>query len=239
MRKSIRCGFHKFYYENEILDIRTLPPITKEDAKATLFAMQDLLKAKGIDIYLTYGTLLGAVREKDFIKGDLDVDCYITDRKAVFKCLPYLEAHGMKLIRAGSAVFSFRYEGRQGCYIDLYIRRTPFNIWALYCYQHSLSMCPRKFLQDGEIEFLGRRFKCPKNPEKTLEHWYGKNWRTPISKDNLTNWYTVTSHHYYLIIKNFFFDGVKHFIQNLIGWYHWRYLVKKEYRYEGNFKKKK
>jgi len=222
--KSIRYRFRKFNYEEEHLDIHTLPPITKEDARDTLFAMQDLLKAKGIDIYLTYGTLLGAVREKDFIKGDLDVDCYITDRGALFDNLQYLSDNGMKLIRAEDVVFSFRYEQREGCYIDLYVRRIPFNIWGIYCYQHSASMCPRKFLQDGEIEFLGRTFKCPKDPERTLEHWYGKSWNVPVSKDNMKNWYTVPSHHYYLIVKK----GIKKFIKILIGWKYWRHIVKRE-----------
>lgn len=222
-KKCIKCGLRKFYYEAEYLDINTLPPITWEDARDTLFAMQDLLKVKGIHIYLTYGTLLGAVREKNFIKGDLDVDCYITDRRAVFDCLQYLEDNGMKLIRAESVVFSFRYEHREGCYIDLYIRRIPFNIWGIYCYKHSNSMCPRKYLQDGEIEFLGRTFKCPKNPEQTLAHWYGESWRTPIAKGNMKNWYTVPSHHYYLVIKK----EIKSIIKTCVGWEFWKNFVKK------------
>lgn len=218
MKKSIRYGFRKYYYDEEELDTRCLPPITNEDAKTTLFVMQDLLKAKGIDIYLTYGTLLGAVREKNFIKGDLDVDCYIVDRGAVFDNLKYLAANGMKLIRARKYVFSFRYEKREGCYIDLYVRRIPFNIWGIYCYQHSRSMCPRHYLQEGEIEFLGRIFKCPKNPEKTLQHWYGDSWRVPISKSAQKNWYTVPSHHYYIVVKN----KIKSIIRFCIRWEYWK-----------------
>lgn len=223
-KKCIRYGLHKFYFEAEKLDTKTLPPITREDAKSTLFAMQDLLKKKGIDIYLTYGTLLGAVREKDFIKGDLDIDCYIKDRKGVFECLQYLEDNGMKLIRANSVVFSFRYEHLKGCYIDLYVCRIPFSIWGLYCYKHSRSMCPRKLLQDGEIDFLGRTFKCPKDPQKTLEHWYGESWIIPISKDNMKNWYTVPSHHYYLEVKK----KIKSIISFCIGWKYWRHLVRED-----------
>ncbi len=222
--KCIRYGLRKFYYEAECLDTKTLPFITREAAQNTLFAMQDLLKAKGIDIYLTYGTLLGAVREKDFIKGDLDVDCYITDRRGVFDNLQYLADNGMKLIRAHEAVFSFRYEHHEGCYIDLYVCRIPFNVWGLYCYKHSRSMCPRKYLQDGEIEFLGRIFKCPKYPERTLEHWYGEDWKIPISKENMKNWYTVPSHHYYLVIKK----RIKSIISFCIGWKYWRHILRED-----------
>lgn len=230
--KSIRIGFHKYVYESEKLNIHTLPPITKEDAKATLFAMQDLLNEKGVDIYLAFGTLLGAVREKDFIDGDLDVDCYVIDRKALFDCLPYLAEHGMKLVRAGSTIFSFRYEDLKGCYIDLYVRRNTFNIWALYCYQLNTSMCPRKYLQDGEIDFLGRTFKCPKNPKQVLAFWYGETWRTPIAKAQKEYRYTVTSHYFYRKIKNTIKWNIKYGIQRAIGWYHWRHLVKAEYRNE-------
>ena len=31
------------------------------------------------------------------------------------------------------------------------------------------------------IKYLGREFKAPHNPEKWLEYYYGKSWRTPIA----------------------------------------------------------
>jgi len=224
MKRTVKYGLHEYCYEAEDLDHSIIPPITKEDAKATLFTMQELLQARNIDLYLTYGTLLGAVRDKDFITNDLDVDCYVTDQQALFDNLSYLDEHGMKLIRAVvGVVYSFRYDRFAGCYIDLYIRSIPFNIWALYCYQHSVSMCPRKYLQDGEILFLGRTFKCPRNPEKVLEFWYGDTWNQPIAKSDKEYRYTVASHYYYRRLKK----SIKYGIQYLIGWYHWRHIVKK------------
>lgn len=219
-----------FDYDEENLDVQDLSPIVKEDCVKTLFTMQDLLKEKGIDLYLAYGTLLGAVRDKDFIEGDLDVDCCITNWDAVFDNLQYLSDHGMKLIRANESLFTFRNLNGPGCYIDLYYMRIPHNLWALYCYQHGVNMCPRKYLQDGEILFLGRYFKCPQNPEHYLRFLYGKTWNIPIGKQEKKYKYTVTSHYYYKIIK----QRVKYFVQEAIGWYHWRHLVKKQYRINDN-----
>lgn len=31
------------------------------------------------------------------------------------------------------------------------------------------------------IKYLGRKFKVPSNPEKWLEMWYGKDWKTPLA----------------------------------------------------------
>ena len=43
-------------------------------------------------------------------------------------------------------------------------------------------MVPKKYLQDGEMEFLGRQFKCPRNPENILRFWYGDTWNKPVGK---------------------------------------------------------
>ncbi len=33
--------------------------------------------------------------------------------------------------------------------------------------------------EPGSIEFLGRNFQTPRDPDRTLERWYSPDWRTP------------------------------------------------------------
>lgn len=42
--------------------------------KKALFDLADVLEKNNIRYHLMHGTLLGAVREKDFIEGDIDID---------------------------------------------------------------------------------------------------------------------------------------------------------------------
>ncbi len=207
--KKARFKNMEFEYEEEHLDIHELPEINKEDAVQILFKVQDLLEPKGVGIYLAWGTLLGAVRDKDFIKGDLDVDVFIKaeDEEKLFANLQYLKENRIELIRAyKNGLYSFRDMDHLGVYIDFYVVTTPHNIWGLYCKCVSGVHCvPKKFMKDGgEIEFLGRTFKCPKNPEMFLEFIYGKTWVTPIGKFEATYKYDVTTHYYWRKIRTNF-----------------------------------
>lgn len=202
-----------YEYESEHLDIHELPEIKKEDAREVLFKTQDIFKTFGIDIYLAFGTLLGAVRDKDFIDGDLDVDCFVKDEEKLFKNLSNIETQGLKLIRAANYIYSFRYHNNPKCYIDVYICCPTYTIWRIYCYRLVSSMVPKKYLQDGKIEFLGREFLCPKNPENILKFWYTDTWNIPIGKFDKTYKCDVTSHYYYKMLPVY----IKSFIRKVIG----------------------
>lgn len=192
-----RLGELSFEFEEEDLECEDLPEISSEDAKAVLFKTQDVFSQLGIDVYLTYGTLLGAVRDKAIIPGDLDVDVYIKDEMKMFQHLQDIEDCGLKLVRALNKTYSFRLNNNPNCFIDVYILRPTKSIWGLYCHHLEIEMVPKKYLQEGEIDFLGRTFKCPKNPENILRFWYGDTWNKPVGKFEKTYTYDVLSHYYY------------------------------------------
>lgn len=179
MQKEIIINGKPFYYDAVDLKFAEGPVITFEQARDILFDMKRLLDNKGIRFWLIYGTLLGAIREKSFISHDFDVDIQTDMFDEFLSIIPYLDAEGMKLIRVDpSRVYTF---SKGGVYIDVYIKKSapfPFSLW---CYWLNGNIVPKKYITPYKtIDFLGKDFLVPGNPEGLLEFFYGKTWRTPI-----------------------------------------------------------
>lgn len=179
MKKSILINGLPFYYDAVDLKFAEGPQITFEQAKDVLFTMKQLLEEKCIRFWLIYGTLLGAIREKSFISHDFDVDIQTNDLDNLVKIIPWLDKHGMKLIRVDPGrVYTF---SQGGVYIDVYIARRapfPFNLW---CYWLNGNIVPKKYITPlRQIVFLGGTFFIPGNAEDLLAFFYGKTWKTPI-----------------------------------------------------------
>lgn len=182
MKKTIKINNDAFEYDAEDLSVDTVPIITSEQAKAVLFKAKDLLEEKNITFGLIYGTLLGAVREHDFIAHDYDVDIYVREEEKLLSAIPYFYERGLKLCRTTEGrLYSFRYGD---AYIDLYIlRKAPFP-FSVYCYFVGSDVLPKKYFDNTTfIDFLGGSFRVPQNAESFLELCYGKTWRIPIKGD--------------------------------------------------------
>jgi hypothetical protein len=184
--KTIAIDGHPFTYMDEVGDPYRFNPMTSEDMEDILETTSRLLEECGIGYFLTFGTLLGAVREKYFIKGDDDVDIIVTDEEKLFACLPYLYDHGLFIDRIyKTELYTFHTEGRKG-HIDMYILR-PIDKWLYknWCVSIRGHYTPKRFFEvikkDGCC--IGQNtYPCPQNPENLLEWWYGRTWRIPQSK---------------------------------------------------------
>lgn len=184
MKKSIIINGTPFYYESEDteLTLDNVKPISQQEGAAILKITRKLLTEKNITFYLSFGTLLGAVRDKAIIKGDQDVDVFITDEESLIENLPYFYENGLKIIRIHDGdLYSFRVN--ESCYIDIYILREPTQ-WPWkknYVSLNGWIMPKRYFEKFDTIFFLDDFYNCPANPESLLSWWYGNDWRIPKS----------------------------------------------------------
>lgn len=222
-KTTIKIKGVPFIFDDELMDIsyQNTRPITVEEARGLLQLTQKLFDKKEIKVYLVYGTLLGAVRDKGLIKGDEDVDVYVENEKGLYDNLPFFYENGLKLCRfVKGRIYSFK--SINDSYIDVYIKRPfRFSLWKLWCYSLSGVAVPKKiFRNTTEIEFLGVRCLCVNPPEKLLELLYGKTWRTPIRGHKFM--YTIPSYYYWCTLK----DNIKRTVKFCIGWNLWKNLVK-------------
>lgn len=156
-------------------------PMNKEDAKFLLITLNRVFKQNGITLMPAYGTLLGAVREHDFIAHDFDMDTIIwaKDMQKALDLAPELDQ--MYNIHLHCYVlpwiFTYEYNGVT-CDIDVIHEAIwPWNI--RYVLLHEMYIEKSFFTNTTPLEFLGEIFIAPAEPEKLLEYHYGKGWRVP------------------------------------------------------------
>ncbi len=157
--------------------------LNKEDAKYLLCTVKHVYEKNGIDLILAYGTLLGAIREHDFISHDMDMDTMIWARdmdKALSLTLE-LEKYGIKMCSYVLPwIFSYEYKGAG---LDVDVLHDPIWPWTKHFCLVQERYIPRKFFENTTpLEFQGEEFVAPADPEKVLVYHYGKNWRIPSSK---------------------------------------------------------
>lgn len=223
-----------FSYNDEIDDITyaTISPISESEARFLLDTTQKLFSEINLDFFLAFGTLLGAVRDKTLIEGDEDVDVFIEDETLLRRSLPFLSANGYNVCRIEEGrLYSFRVNGSRA-FIDVYIRKKlPMSVWSLWCTCLCSDAVPRRLLnKKTNISFLGGIYLIPAKPERLLEFWYGKDWRTPVRGHNFT--YEIPSRYWWKQKGKIKFEIYKYYFKLpfkfVLGWKYWKHLVKKQ-----------
>ena len=139
--------------------------------------LKDFLEYRGIQYFIDCGTLLGAVRDKNIIKGDTDADIQITQEglDKLREDIKELEDVGFIAWRNqenGSMGLSLL---RNGEYVDFY--RTFVKSGAIKNFPFNLVSYP----------FLGTQFPVPEHYEEYLTEIYG-NWKIPSSSHDSYEW---------------------------------------------------
>lgn len=170
-RGTLTYQFHVIYEGVKVMN--------KEIGRENLLLFKRLADKAGLKFGLAYGTLLGAIREHDFIPHDEDIDLWIMDEQLeTFKDLLWdLKEQGFNVIRFDrrNSLCSIM---RDGEYMDIYIFRPlckgvrEFNGEAIL----------EKYLTNvEEIEFQGEKFMAAKEAADFCLFEYGASWQTPIA----------------------------------------------------------
>jgi tetratricopeptide (TPR) repeat protein len=170
----------KEYLEYKLFGYRIF---NKKAAMKALGNVSKTFQQLGLQFFLTSGTLLGFVRNYDFIDHDLDIDLGILGDSNI-------EIIKNKLVENG---FEFKcYFGKKGESLEYRFFYDGIQV-DLFCYYDEGSKCylaacdnkgkTYKYYQDKfkilETIFYNVPVGIPNNPEKYLETQYGKDWRTP------------------------------------------------------------
>ena len=149
-----------------------------------MLKFKEIVEDEGLTLLLANGTLLGAVREKDFIEWDDDVDMDTLAEEFV----PKFETIKGRLLDLGYIVRAIPDYPRMK--INVYNKGEKVGILAIYKGEKNYHRGPYRWPLEvyenlEEIEFRGIKFVTPKI-EKYIEHQYGKNWKTPKRENYLS-----------------------------------------------------
>lgn len=169
-----------FHFEEIELTYESSHIIDNTVAKQNLLDFRAILDKSKVKFLLMHGTLLGAIREHDFIKHDIDIDTCTFEEEKLVEIIPELSQAGLKLCRyEKNLIYSFI---RNGVYIDVYIANKLQGLISPFYVRYLNRIIPRKYFRHTKkISFLGETFRIPNHSIKLLEFWYGKDWHTPIS----------------------------------------------------------
>ena len=151
--------------------------IDKVAALEDLKCLKTILDSCGVEFQLSAGTLLGAIREKDFIDHDEDIDLIVLaeQKQQLFDALPQMIAENFKIARYDRRGLLSIIRGR--LYIDFYF----FEKWKegiRYC---SGMVYPEELVVETmDYNFKGVNVKIPKEYVNVLRYEYGDDWMTPV-----------------------------------------------------------
>ncbi|MCK5159909.1 MAG: hypothetical protein KAR08_12160 [Candidatus Heimdallarchaeota archaeon] len=171
-------------------------------ALENLKELDAMFSQRGINMFLLYGSALGAIRENDIISHDLDTDVGIMADQYDVKIIDILKMKGFKVLHQF---------GKTKCGKEIAVMKNGVktDIWLIYKDEESgkywnalwdnggrnglsdmiVHSYSKEILINNHRELLGEfAFNTP--GPKYIEHVYGPHWKTPKEK-----WNWRTDHH--------------------------------------------
>lgn len=147
-----------------------------------------VLHEAGVEAFPAYGTLLGAIREQDFIGHDSDVDLGYVSRhthpldvvRESFRLQRTLGEQGFAVDRYSAAAFKVDVVEADGGVRGLDVFGGYFLDGSLYLMGEIGTPFREEWIYPlGTCTLAGRTLPAPARPEKLLEATYGPGWRVP------------------------------------------------------------
>ena len=172
----------------------------KEIAKQNLSKINKIFSENGIVCFLTYGSCLGIVRDKDIFDHDLDTDIGIMANDWNNDLLRQFIEAGFNILKI-FGMFNYGCEislAKNGVKTDVMFFYKGDNyvwnaLWKNYCINGESDMIKHTYEKKLFDAFTykkyesGEIFRVPQNFEDYLIRVYGKEWRVPVKK---WNWQT-------------------------------------------------
>ncbi len=173
-----KLGYRKYFYQfNELEKER----FAKEMKDIDMYFGSEF----GVTVYPVYGTLLGMMRDGDFIPWDTDVDlAYLSKYHTRVEVLrefneicTYLAMNGLLLKKIPTASHIHIYSPLKGLKLDMWISWIDENgkyhlVWTVWGDESKEILLPWRM-----IEFKGQTFPLMNNAKRFLDIHYG-NWQT-------------------------------------------------------------
>jgi hypothetical protein len=150
--------------------------------------LRDLHQAAGLEAFLSFGCLLGAVREGQMIGHDADADVSYLSRythpfdiaRECQMAMKTMRSLGYSVVKMSSANFKIWVPLAQG-------GRCGVDVFAAYYFEGIFHMLPsvrgelprEALLPTSTVRLEGREIVAPASPEDVLAVTYGPNWRVP------------------------------------------------------------
>ena len=182
------------------------------DRKKNFFKIINILEKQKIFFFIQGGLLLGARREKNFIRWDWDIEISVFAGD-LLKKLDYiiknLEEKNFVIKKINRTMFTPKIE-----FIMPSHKATSFSIigWKYNFFKKAYTRrkinIPLKFMKKrAKINFFKKKFYCPNPIDEYLEYQYG-NWKKPIISSDKSEYLT----------KNFSgISPVKTFLKKIIN----------------------
>jgi hypothetical protein len=208
---SYMCNSEWIKIRDDFYD--TNPPFDSTVRKELFREVYIFLQELNINAWITGGTLLGAVRDNDFIEWDDDIDLDLLESSFLLNMYDIREG----LIQLGYIVrliddteYPKMVVYKNSMKIAIGSLKESNDMLLRPCYK-----LPVKFFKvDKTISFMGLLVLAPHPPEDYLTYVYGKGWSKPKHVEDDTQLYTikylrrssirVVLKRFYLIVKKFF-----------------------------------